>query len=89
MLRLKGVNVLMYLDDWLIWAPSEEDCRVTVKVSLAVIKGKGFLINWKKSRLALAQTFQWIGLEWETKSASLSLPSENQNQRPRLGSPQL
>jgi len=43
--QFKGVNLHIYLDDWLIWTSSEEECRVAFKVSLAVIQDKGFLIN--------------------------------------------
>jgi len=31
-LRLKGVQVLVYLDDWLIWAPSASECTAALEM---------------------------------------------------------
>jgi len=75
-LRMNGIQVLVYRDDWLLWAPSKEECKLSMEVTLEVILKRGFLINCKKSCLTRSQTFTWIGIQWETKSASLFLPKE-------------
>jgi len=47
-LCLKGIQVLVYLDDWLIWAPSASQCTAAQEIALSVIQKRGFLINWAK-----------------------------------------
>ena len=41
---------------------------------MLVLEKWGFLVNIRKSRLEPAQDFEWLGLDWETKSTQLSLP---------------
>jgi len=77
LLRLRGVSVLAYLDDWLVWAPSFKECQEVARTVLALLKKMGFLINDGKSRLMPAQKFTWLGLQWHTKSAQLDLPQKS------------
>ena len=73
-LRLKGVCLVVYLDDWLVWAPSKAECIRARDVVVNHIGDMGFIINMKKSRMEPAQSFLWLGIHWHTKSTLLSLP---------------
>lgn len=73
-LRLKGISVLAYLDDWLIWAPNFAECQKATWEVVDLLKKMGFLINDEKSRLKPSRRFTWLGLRWTTKSSRLSLP---------------
>jgi len=75
-LHVKGIQVLVYLDNWLIWAKSKEECEWAKRLTLKGILKRGFLVNREKSSLDPSQTFVWIGLQWETRSATLALPNK-------------
>ncbi|XP_068227869.1 uncharacterized protein [Palaemon carinicauda] len=73
-LREKGLQVSVYLDDWLVWAPSALDCSEAATRVVRFLQSLRFQINFKKSRLAPAQHFQWLGIRWNLKSHSPSIP---------------
>ena len=73
-LRRRGIQVMAYLDDWLVWATSKEECMKAVKEVIAFLESLGFQINQKKSRLQPSQKFQWLGLDWDLVNHELSLP---------------
>ena len=73
-LRQRGINLVVYLDDWLIWGRTEKECQEATDIVLEVLMRRGFLINWGKSRLVPSRQFQWLGVFWNTASATLSLP---------------
>ncbi|MGL5405732.1 MAG: reverse transcriptase domain-containing protein, partial [Propionibacteriaceae bacterium] len=74
-LRAQGIMVVAYLDDWLIWAPSVEECnKATLKV-IQFLEYLGFKINRSKSRLTPESNFQWLGIQWNLSSHTLSIPS--------------
>ena len=73
----EGVQVLMYLDDWLIYASSSEDCLRMVKRTLEVGRGMGLLFNLEKSHLLPTQSLQWLGMSWDSVACDLSLSGEN------------
>lgn len=75
-LRRKGINVLVYLDDWLVWADSPEACRDATDIVIQTLGRRGFLINREKSRLQPSQVFQWLGVHWDTRNQTLSLPPD-------------
>ena len=73
----EGVQVLMYLDDWLIYASSPEECSRMVDRTLEVGRGMGLLFNIEKSHLQPTQRLQWLGMCWDSVSSDLSLSLEN------------
>ena len=75
-LRSRGIFVLVYLDDWLVWAPSAQLCHLHTQILLEVLHRRGFHVNVRKSRLVPAQSFQWLGVHWDTRAATVSLPRE-------------
>ena len=50
-LTLKGIQVMAYLDDWLVWADSMEECAKAMCMGIQTLQDCRFLINWVKSRL--------------------------------------
>jgi len=72
-LRLKGIKIFAYLDDWIVWAPPFMCCQA-VNIVYQTIQKYMFLINAKNSSLVLTQKIQWLDLVCNTKAQSLSLP---------------
>ena len=50
-LRIQGIQVAAYLDDWIIWAQTQEDCLQSARKVMKFLQELGFQINLKKSRL--------------------------------------
>ena len=73
-LRDQGISVAAYLDDWIIWAPSVEECLEATRKVIHFVQKLGFLVNFEKSRLTPASIFEWIGLHWNLTKHTLSLP---------------
>ena len=61
-LRRQGINVVAYLDDWLVWGDSPEQCLLAVYHTHKELERRGFLLNLQKSRLTPQQEFDWLGL---------------------------
>ncbi|XP_064087396.1 uncharacterized protein LOC135202061 [Macrobrachium nipponense] len=66
--------VVAYLDDWLVWAPSIEECNKTTDKVICFLEHLGFKINRGKSCLTLESRFQWLGIQWDLDSHTLSIP---------------
>ncbi|XP_068240223.1 uncharacterized protein [Palaemon carinicauda] len=79
-IRLKGIQVVAYLDDWLVWAASKEECTQTSKEGIQFLEHLGFKINLEKSHLFPAQTFQLLGVHWDLQSHCLSIPSKKRKE---------
>jgi len=48
-IHLAGVTASVYLDDWLIWAQSRDQCTLFTSTAVEILQNLGFLINHKKS----------------------------------------
>ena len=57
----QGIRIHQYLDDWLIRAPSKEECHQQTQKLLNLIQELGFLVNHKKSELVPSQRFDFLG----------------------------
>ena len=55
-----GIRLHQYLD-WLIRAPSEQQCTVQTQKLLKLVKDLGFIVNLKKSELKPSQRFNFLG----------------------------
>ena len=55
--RMKGIQIVAYLDSWLSWAKSKEKCLTDLKVTVVFIEKLGFRINMKKSCIILKKNF--------------------------------
>ena len=56
-----GIRLHQYLDDWLIRAPSEQQCTVQTQKLLKLVEDLGFIVNLKKSELKPSQRFDFLG----------------------------
>ena len=52
-----GVRLHLYLDDWLIRAPSQEEAQVNTQTVVDLTQSLGWIINQEKSELKLTQVF--------------------------------
>ena len=75
-LRSEGIVMWAYLDDWLIWGRSVEQCKAATRRVVEVAQEFGFLINQKKSRFKPQETFNWLGLKWSLSKRSVSLTKD-------------
>ncbi len=80
----EGIFVLIYLDDLLIIAPSEEKCSEHRDRAIAILEELGWIINTEKSRQQPSQIFDWLGvhldLQTHTVSATQNSMDEFKNQ---------
>ena len=76
-LQSAGVIIIMYLDDWLIIASSEAECRDMIKKTLEIGKAMGLLFNLKKSKLDPTHLIEWLGLVWDTLHETVALSEDN------------
>ena len=60
-LRQRGVNLCMYLDDWLVYGRSQEETRQHCQLVVETLQGLGFLINFEKSSLTPSQDLKYLG----------------------------
>ena len=77
-LRQGGIRILNYLDDWLVCAVSEEQCRHHVALLLAHVQGLGVRVNYKKSRLEPSQVTTFLGMVLDSRTATIVLTPERQ-----------
>ncbi|KAL0151251.1 hypothetical protein M9458_053442 [Cirrhinus mrigala] len=65
-LRLQGIRILNYIDDWLILAQSEQIAARNRDVVLAHMKEFGLRLNAKKSVLSPVQRTTYLGVVWDS-----------------------
>ncbi|XP_066973175.1 uncharacterized protein [Macrobrachium rosenbergii] len=59
-LHLIGINVSLYLDDWLLCSPSEAQCMEDLQKTLQLAQDLGLLINFKKLQLVPTQSILYL-----------------------------
>ncbi len=65
-LRLQGICILNYIDDWLILAQSEQVAVRHQDVVLAHMRDLGLRLNAKKSVLPPVQRITYLGVVWDS-----------------------
>lgn len=78
-LRLKGIFLVVYLDDILIIASSKSKCQKDTKTVMKLLKKLGFLINKEKSNLLPSQKIKYLGFIYNTVTMTRSLPQKKIN----------
>lgn len=76
-LRRQGVNMILYLDDWLVLNQSREKLLEQMDVILETLKMLGFVVNLQKSLLNPCQTFQFLGVVFNTVTMTSTLSQGN------------
>ena len=64
----QGVRLRLYLDDWLLLAPSQQEAAAAVRVLLRLCAELGIRINHSKSQLAPTQALIYLGMAIHTVS---------------------
>ncbi|KAL0161017.1 hypothetical protein M9458_044742, partial [Cirrhinus mrigala] len=72
-LRLQGIRILNYFDDWLILAQSEQLAAQHRDVVLAHMKELGLRLNAKKSVLSPLQRTTYLGVVWDSTTMQARL----------------
>ena len=73
-LHQAGTNALAYIDDLILWAQSKDQAQAQTQQAVSVLTDLGFLLNLKKSTLTPTQKVTWLGLEWNSLRATVSIP---------------
>ncbi|KAL0160826.1 hypothetical protein M9458_044551, partial [Cirrhinus mrigala] len=83
-LRLQGIRILNYIDDWLILAQSEQVAAQHRDAVLAHMKELGLRLNAKKSVLSPLQRTTYLGVVWDSTTMQARL-SPARIERVRIG----
>lgn len=75
-LRNLGIRLIIYLDDLLILADSEQTARLHLATAMNLLESLGFIINLKKSVLAPVQRIEFLGLSVDSVTLCLALPRD-------------
>ena len=72
-MRLQGIRILNYIDDWLILAHSEQMAARHRDAVLAHMKELGLRLNAEKSVLSPAQRTAYLGVVWDSTTMQARL----------------
>ena len=59
-LRRMGIQIFVYLDDWLVVAQSEAELKEDTRKALEITTSLGWIVNYDKSSLSAAQKVTYI-----------------------------
>jgi hypothetical protein len=79
-LRKRGVNAIVYLDDWLIWAETKEEAKRATDIAVEFMNNLGLRINIKKSVLTPVQKLKYLGFILNSKTQEITLTGGSQQQ---------
>lgn len=79
-LRRKAIRVLIYLDDFLLWAATVEEAVKNTQLVVTLLQSLGFTINLKKSLLIPTQVITFLGFQIDSLCMMISLPAEKANE---------
>jgi antitoxin (DNA-binding transcriptional repressor) of toxin-antitoxin stability system len=74
------VIVFQYVDDLIILHSSSEVLREITQRAIRFLQWLGWTVNMEKSMSIPAQTFEYLGMEWNTKAMMLQLTVEKNKQ---------
>ena len=75
-LKLKGIRIIIYIDDILILSSSYAQCLIDAQIVVDLLVSLGFMIKAKKSVTTPSQSFFYLGYLWNTLNMTCSLPPE-------------
>lgn len=82
-LRLWGILLVLYLDDFLFLHKSRRVCEENMRKAIKLLEELGFIINLKKSSLAASQTCKYLGFVIDSVSFTLNLTDKKKESIPR------
>ncbi|XP_011164155.3 uncharacterized protein LOC105198980 [Solenopsis invicta] len=78
-LRERGFLSIVYLDDFILIAPTYSQCTENVRVTMELLVSLGFIINFKKSVLTPAKSCRFLGFIFDTGDFSVSIPPDRRD----------
>ena len=75
-LRLQGIRLLQYLDDWLILSLSRQELLSHLDRTVSLVSHLGLMINHQKSEVVPAQVFTFVGVRFLTADNLISVPPD-------------
>jgi len=78
-LREKGFLSVVYLDDFLLIAPTYDHCVRNVTTTRNLLSSLGFMINKHKSRLTPVKSCRFLGFIIDTDYFAISIPPDRRN----------
>ena len=79
-LRRRGIQIYMYLDDWLILGPTARETVNITQTVMKIVSELGFIINIEKSCLTPSQTPSFLGARIDLLSGYV-VPSQERIQK--------
>ena len=79
LLRRLNTRIIIYSDDVLIMCQSQGELVVAQETLIFLLQHLGFVINQKKSLLTPVQEIEFLGMEINSVSMTLTLPQEKVN----------
>ena len=64
-LRNKGINILGYIDDLVLWNQNKQLLEEHVERTVSFLVGLGLTLNWEKSCPSPASSLIWVGVDWD------------------------
>ncbi|XP_056426617.1 uncharacterized protein LOC130367817 isoform X1 [Hyla sarda] len=78
-LRLQGIQIIPYLDDWLLVATTQELLLQHLQTTLNLLNRLGFILNPQKSELSPTKTKRFLGMIINSVCQKVFLPAEKQD----------
>lgn len=78
-LRAEGHESVIYLDDFLLLAPSKAACRSNVQAHINLLSSLGFAINFQKSELDPSHERKYLGFIFNSAQQSVAIPEQRRN----------
>ena len=76
LLRLQGIQVSSFLDDFLILAHSFQECLNHTAKVIDLLQRLGFRINWEKSSKSPQKRLEYLGVILDLDTLTFSLPED-------------
>jgi len=79
-LRLRGILLILYLDDFLFIHKSKEICKKIMREVIELLQYLGFIVNYEKSSLTAKQQCKYLGFIIDSVEFSLKLTDKKKKQ---------
>ncbi|XP_063991161.1 uncharacterized protein LOC135169793 [Diachasmimorpha longicaudata] len=79
-LRLQGMRLMIYLDDFLFVSNSKDQCEENMRTCINLLENLGFIVNFEKSSLVATQKCKYLGFVINSVNYSLELPDKKKIQ---------
>ena len=74
LLRKQGIRLIIYLDDFLLMASTEETLSYHVTLTVTLLEMLGFVVNYQKSQLNPTQLIEFLGFRINSITITISHP---------------